>query len=43
MLDPATALQVMAPRMFHQDAPHQLGRHREEVSAILPLHAPVID
>ena len=42
MLHAAPTLQVMAPRMFNQNAPHQLGRNREKVGAILPLHALVI-
>ena len=28
--------------MLHQNAPHHLGRDREKVSAILPLHALII-
>jgi hypothetical protein len=28
--------------MFHQNAPHQLGRNREKMGAILPLHAFVV-
>ena len=32
------AFQIVAPGVLHQDAPHQLRRHREEMRAILPLH-----
>ena len=42
MLHATTPFQVVAPRMLHQNAPHQLGRNGEEMSAILPLHALVI-
>ena len=42
MLHAASAFQVMAARMLHQNAPHQLGRNREEMGAILPLHALII-
>ena len=28
--------------MFHQNAPHQLGRNREKMGTILPLHALVV-
>ena len=42
VLHAASAFQVVAPRMFHQNAPHQLGRNREEMGAILPLHALII-
>src|SRR5271156_1510114 len=42
MLHAAPAFQVMAPRMFNQNAPHQLSRNREKMSAVLPLHAFVI-
>ena len=42
MLDAATALDVAAPRMVHQDAAHHLRRHGKEMRAILPLHARVV-
>ena len=42
VLHAAAALQVVTPRMLHQNAPHHLGRNREEMRAILPLHALVI-
>src|SRR5947208_1163161 len=42
MLYTRPALYVMAPGMVDQDAPHHLGRNREEMGAILPLHAPII-
>ena len=36
------AFQIVAPRIFHQNAPHQLGRNGEEMGSILPLHALII-
>jgi len=42
LLHACSALQVAAARMLHENAPHQLGGHREEVRAILPLHPPAI-
>jgi hypothetical protein len=33
----------MTPRVFHQNAPHQLGRNGKKMSAILPLPTLVID
>ena len=33
------AFQIVAPRVVHQNAPHHLRRHREEMRAILPPHA----
>ena len=36
------ALYVMTACMVDQDAPHHLGRHREEMGAILPFHALVV-
>ena len=42
VLHAAPAFQVVAPRMLHQNAPHQLGRNREEMRAILPLHPLII-
>ena len=42
MLYTAPAFYVMAPGMVDQYAPHHLGRNREEVGAILPLHALVV-
>src|ERR1022692_449658 len=38
----APTFQVTAPRMINQNAPHQLGRNREKMGAILPLHVLVI-
>src|ERR1700722_3716291 len=38
----APAFQIMPPRVFHQNAPHHLGRDREEMGAILPFHALII-
>ena len=34
-----SAFEIVAPRVLHQNAPHHLRRHREEMGAILPLHA----
>src|ERR1017187_159 len=42
MLHAAAAFQVVTPRMFHQNAPHQLGRNRKEMRAILPLDTLII-
>src|SRR5437773_1748400 len=42
VLHATSAFQVVAPRVLYQNAPHQLGRNREEMGAILPLHALVI-
>jgi hypothetical protein len=28
----------MFARMVHEDPPHQLGRNRKEVNAIVPVH-----
>ena len=42
MLDPAAALQVMTPRVIHQNPSHQLGRNGEEVGAVLPSHVLVV-
>ena len=36
------ALQIVAARILHQNAPHQLGGNRKKVRAVLPLHALVI-
>ena len=36
------ALHVMAACVVNQDAPHHLGRHCEEMRAILPFHALVV-
>ena len=33
---------VATSGMLHQNAPHQLGRNREEMRAILPLHAFIV-
>ena len=38
----APTFQVTAPRMIDQNASHQLGRNREKMGAILPLHVLVI-
>src|SRR5579871_1023036 len=38
----APAFQIVAARMVHQDAPHQLRRDSEEMCAILPLHARIV-
>ncbi len=38
----AASFHVVAASMFHQNAPHQLGRPREKMRSILPLHALVI-
>jgi len=41
---PAPAfLHPARPRVIDQDASHQPRRHREEVTAVLPLHAAEID
>ena len=42
VLHAAAALQIMATGVLHQDAAHDLGRDREEVGAVLPLHAFVV-
>src|ERR1035437_7203573 len=42
MLHSASAFQVVAPGMLYQNAPHQLGRNREKMGSILPLHALII-
>ena len=42
MLDAAPSPDVVAPRVFHEDATHDLSRHGKEVGAILPLHAGVV-
>src|SRR5437867_6188264 len=42
VLHATSAFHVVAPRVLYQNAPHQLGRNREEMGAILPLHALVI-
>ena len=43
MLDAGPAFQVVPPCMVHQNPPHQLRGNREEVCAILPAHALVVD
>ena len=42
MLHTGSALDVVATSMIDQYAPHHLGRNREEMGAILPLHALVV-
>ena len=42
VLDAAAALDVVTPRVVHEDATHDLRRHGKEVGAILPLHARVV-
>src|SRR5271165_5993152 len=42
MLHAASPFQVLAPCMFDQNAPHQLGRDGKKVRPILPLHALVV-
>jgi hypothetical protein len=39
----AAAFQVMATRVTDQNAPHQLSGNLEEMGAILPFHALVVD
>ena len=36
------AFQIVAPRVLDQNTTHDLCRHREEMRAIVPLHARVI-
>ena len=43
MLGVRAALHVAAPRMVDEDAAHRLGRDGEEMGAVLPVHALVID
>ena len=43
MLGPRAPLDVVATRVVDEDAAHGLRRHRQEMGAILPLHALVID
>src|SRR5262249_36511670 len=43
MLDVAAALRIAAARMVDEDAAHRLSRDGEEVGAVLPVHAPVVD
>ena len=43
MLGAAPRFSIVAPRVVDQDAAHRLGRHGEEVGAVLPVHALVID
>jgi hypothetical protein len=38
----AAAFQVMSARVFNQNAPHQLGRNRKKMCAVLPIHSLVI-
>jgi hypothetical protein len=42
VLDAATSLDVVTPRVFHENATHDLRRHGKEVCAILPPHARVV-
>src|ERR1019366_2973315 len=42
MLYATPTFQVTTPRMINQNAPHELGRNREKMGAILPLHVLVI-
>jgi len=42
VLDSTSAFQILATRMLDQDAPHQLRRNGEKMSAIVPLHSLVI-
>src|SRR5579863_1997603 len=42
MFDPSAPFQILAARVFDQNAPHQLGGYSIEVSTILPLHTLVI-
>jgi probable HAF family extracellular repeat protein len=37
-----SSFQIVATRMLYQDSPHQLGRHGEEMGAVLPLHALIV-
>ena len=38
----ASAFQIAAPRVVHQNAAHQLRRNGEKMGAVLPLHAVVV-
>jgi hypothetical protein len=43
VLDPTAALQVVAPRMVHQNPSHELRRNGKEVGAVSPPHPFVVD
>jgi hypothetical protein len=42
MLQATSPFQVVAARVLNQNAPHQLGRNRKKMSAVLPIHPLVI-
>src|ERR1017187_7153434 len=42
MLYATPTFQVTTPRMINQNAPHELGRNREKMDAMLPLRVLVI-
>ena len=43
MLGPRAAFGIVATRVVDEDAAHRLRRHGEEMGAVLPVHALVID